>query len=72
MKSGFLVIDKEEGKTSTDIDRAVKKALHEKKVGHLGTLDPFATGLLIIGVNDATKLFTLIEEDKKTYAAILK
>lgn len=72
MKSGFLVIDKEEGKTSTDIDRAVKKALHEKKVGHLGTLDPFATGLLIIGVNDATKLFTLIEEDKKTYTAILK
>lgn len=72
MKSGFLVIDKEEGKTSTDIDRAVKKVLHEKKVGHLGTLDPFATGLLIIGVNDATKLFTLIEEDKKTYTAILK
>lgn len=72
MKSGFLIIDKEEGKTSIDVDRTVKKVLHEKKVGHLGTLDPFATGLLIIGVNDATKLFTLIEEDKKTYTATLK
>lgn len=53
------------------VDRLVKTNLQEKKVGHLGTLDPFATGLLIIGVGDATKLFTLIEEDKKTYVATL-
>lgn len=72
MKSGFLLIDKDASLTSQAVDREVKHRLAEKKVGHLGTLDPFATGLLIIGVGDATKLFPLLEEGKKTYLATLK
>lgn len=72
MKSGFLLIDKDASMTSQAVDREVKHRLEEKKVGHLGTLDPFATGLLIIGVGDATKLFPLLEEEKKTYLATLK
>ena len=71
MKSGFLLIDKKEGMTSQHIDYLVKKNLDQKKVGHLGTLDPFATGLLLIGVNDATKLFPFFEDSEKTYTATL-
>lgn len=69
MKNGFLLIDKDENLTSNDIDYKVKKIFKTKSVGHLGTLDPFATGLLIIGVNKATKLFPILSEDKKTYIA---
>lgn len=72
MLSGYIKIDKEEKFTSSDVDNIVKKRLNTKKVGHNGTLDPFATGLLIIGVNDATKSFTLLEEDEKEYVASLK
>lgn len=71
MKSGFLLIDKDEDLLSNDIDYKVKKIFNTKKVGHLGTLDPFATGLLIIGINSATKLFPYIDEEKKTYRATL-
>lgn len=72
MLSGYIKIDKEEKFTSSDVDNIIKKRLNTKKVGHNGTLDPFATGLLIIGVNDATKSFTLLEEDEKEYVASLK
>lgn len=71
MKSGFLIIDKAENKTSNQIDYSVKKIFKTKKVGHLGTLDPFASGILIVAVNYATKLFPLLEEDKKTYLATI-
>ena len=63
MKSGFLLIDKDVSLTSNDVDYKVKRIFNTKKVGHLGTLDPFATGLLIIGINEATKLFKVIDED---------
>lgn len=71
MKSGFLLIDKDVSLTSNDVDYKVKRIFNTKKVGHLGTLDPFATGLLIIGVNEATKLFKVIDEEKKSYVATL-
>lgn len=71
MKSGFLIIDKAENKTSNQIDYSVKKIFKTKKVGHLGTLDPFASGILIVAINYATKLFPLLEEDKKTYLATI-
>ncbi len=71
MKSGFLLIDKDVSLTSNDVDYKVKRIFNTKKVGHLGTLDPFATGLLIIGINEATKLFKVIDEEKKTYVAKL-
>ena len=71
-KVGFFFVDKPEGYTSKDCDSVIKRDFNLKKAGHLGTLDPFATGLLIVGVSDATKLFTLIDDEKKTYVATLE
>ena len=50
MRHGFLLIDKPEGPTSHDVVYSVRKLLHEKKIGHLGTLDPAASGLLVLAV----------------------
>ena len=50
MASGILYVDKPAGLTSRALDNAVQKLFHTKKVGHLGTLDPFATGLLIVAI----------------------
>ena len=72
MKSGFIKIDKEQNYTSQDVDSIIKKRLNTSKVGHLGTLDPFATGLLIVQVQEATKMTTLIEEQEKEYIATLQ
>ena len=66
---GILLIDKEKGKTSFDAVRIVKKILKCKKVGHAGTLDPFATGLLIILLGQGTKLSPYIMGGKKKYRA---
>lgn len=70
-KSGFLLIDKEEGVTSRFVDNKVGFLFGTKRVGHLGTLDPFATGLLLVAVNKGTKFLPYVEDDKKTYEAIL-
>ena len=70
--TGFALIDKEEGYTSKDVDSLLKRKFQIKSAGHLGTLDPFATGLLIVGFSDATKFFSLLDESKKTYQATLK
>ncbi len=69
--SGFLFIDKEEGITSQGVDTLIKKKFSIKKVGHLGTLDPFATGLLIIGIKEGTKFLPLFKDEWKTYQATL-
>lgn len=71
MISGFLKIDKEADYTSSDVDRVIKRQLDVPKVGHLGTLDPFATGLLIISVNEACKLTPMIPDGDKEYVATL-
>ncbi len=71
MNSGILYLDKPEGYTSRDVDSIIKRKFGEKKVGHLGTLDPFATGLLILGLGEATKVLSLIEDEEKEYAASL-
>lgn len=70
--SGFILIDKRSGFTSQDVDSLVKKQTGASKVGHLGTLDPFATGLLIVATNQATKLLPLVNDDYKEYLATLK
>ena len=57
---GFILINKEIGETSNNIVQKVKNALKAKKVGHLGTLDPIAEGLLILAVNKATKFSRII------------
>lgn len=71
MNSGILYLDKPEGYTSRDVDSIIKRKFGEKKVGHLGTLDPFATGLLILGLGEATKVLSLIENHEKEYVASL-
>ena len=69
MTNGFILIDKESGVTSSRVVQAVKKKFQFKKVGHLGTLDPMATGLLILAINRGTKFSSLLLESHKTYAA---
>ncbi len=69
MTNGFLLIDKESGVTSSRVVQAVKKNFQFRKVGHLGTLDPMATGLLILAINRGTKFSSLLLESHKTYAA---
>ena len=64
---GFILINKEIGETSNDVVQKVKKALKAKKVGHLGTLDPIAEGLLILAVNKATKFSSYFLESDKSY-----
>ena len=64
---GILLINKPEGITSFDVCYKIKKKLKVKKTGHGGTLDPFATGLLIIGVNKATRILNFFSDSSKTY-----
>ena len=71
MKDGFLLIDKESDYTSRDVCNIIAKIFDAKKVGHAGTLDPFATGLLIVALNNATKTLSYIEGQYKTYEATL-
>ena len=68
---GFLLLDKEKGISSNQLVQKVKKSLSLKKVGHLGTLDPMATGLMILAINRATKFSSyFLESDKSYYASI--
>lgn len=69
---GILLIDKPAGMTTRDIDNRLKYVFSTKKVGHAGTLDPFATGLVLIGLNQGTKALSLFEFLDKTYVAKLK
>lgn len=69
---GLLLVDKETHVTSREIDNQIKKRFDERGVGHLGTLDPFASGLLIVGLGQGTKLFPFMDEEKKTYMATLQ
>jgi len=64
---GLLLIDKPKGVTSHDCVSMVRRALGTKKVGHAGTLDPMATGLLVIGVGRATRLLRFLGDLPKTY-----
>ena len=68
---GVLIIDKPSGRTSHDIVRDVKKLLGAKKVGHAGTLDPLATGVLAVCINEATKLTRFFLQDDKEYRATM-
>ena len=70
MVNGCLLINKEKGLTSRQEVNKISKILKTKKVGHIGTLDPFATGLLIVLVGNATKISPFLEKEDKTYAII--
>ena len=69
MQHGFLVVDKEPGMTSHDVVAIGRKALGTRKVGHAGTLDPMATGVLVLGFNNGTRLLQYITDGDKSYLA---
>ena len=66
-QSGIIVIDKPEGKSSAFVDFIIKRQFGVKKVGHIGTLDPFATGVLAIAINGGTKAIPYIKTKSKIY-----
>lgn len=70
-QSGLLLIDKPEGPSSAHVVHRVKKFLGAKRVGHLGTLDPFASGLLPIGINEGTKIADIFLGGAKSYRAVM-
>lgn len=72
MRSGFLVIDKDQDFTSHDVVALARKSLKEKRIGHAGTLDPMATGVLVLGVGHATRLLSFITDGSKTYLATIR
>jgi len=67
---GLLLIDKPQGVTSHDVVNSIRRALGTKKVGHAGTLDPMATGLLLLGVGRATRLLRYLSGLGKTYEGV--
>ena len=69
---GFLLLDKEKGISSNQLVQKVKKSLSIKKIGHLGTLDPIATGLMILAINRATKFSSYFLESDKSYDASIQ
>ncbi|QIS14303.1 tRNA pseudouridine(55) synthase TruB [Nocardia arthritidis] len=69
---GLLVVDKDGGWTSHDVVAKCRKLLRTKKVGHAGTLDPMATGVLVLGVERATKLLGLLTLTTKAYTATIR
>jgi tRNA pseudouridine55 synthase len=70
--NGFVVIDKPAGITSHDVVSRVRRILGTRKVGHTGTLDPFATGVLPVAVNDGTKVIPFLDEGLKCYEAVMQ
>src|SRR5680860_738329 len=69
MTEGFLVIDKDPGMTSHDVVARVRRATGVKKVGHAGTLDPMATGVVVVAIGRVTRLIRFIQEFPKEYVA---
>ena len=70
--SGLLLIDKPEGWTSHDVVAKTRNLASTRRVGHAGTLDPMATGLLVLGLNNATKLLTFLVGESKTYVTTIR
>ena len=70
--AGFLVVDKPRSWTSHDVVEAVRRRLGTRRVGHLGTLDPLATGVLPLAVREATKLVPFLEGGAKSYAGAIR
>ncbi len=70
--SGVLLVDKPYGITSHDVVSRVRRAIGTRRVGHAGTLDPMATGLLVLGVNGATRLLTWVVGLDKEYTATIR
>ena len=72
MPNGIIIIDKPAGWTSMDVCAKLRGILHEKRVGHAGTIDPMATGVLPVFVGQATKAVSFAENGRKVYEAVLQ
>src|SRR6478672_8003059 len=70
--SGLVIVDKPQGWTSHDVVGRMRRIAGTRKVGHAGTLDPMATGVLVLGINKATRLLTYIVGTTKTYTATIR
>lgn len=70
--SGLVIVDKPQGWTSHDVVGRMRRLAGTRKVGHAGTLDPMATGVLVLGINKATRLLTYIVGVSKTYSATIR
>jgi tRNA pseudouridine55 synthase len=70
--SGLIIVDKPQGWTSHDVVGRMRRLAGTRKVGHAGTLDPMATGVLVVGINKATRLLTYIVGTSKTYTATIR
>ena len=70
--NGFLVVDKPQGVTSFDVVRTVRRSLKVRRVGHCGTLDPMATGVLPVAIGEATRLVEFVMDGEKIYRGTLK
>jgi tRNA pseudouridine55 synthase len=69
--SGLLLIDKPAGPSSAQVVHRIKECLGARRVGHLGTLDPFASGLLLLGINEGTKIADLFLHASKSYRGVM-
>jgi tRNA pseudouridine55 synthase len=72
MRSGILVVDKPQGPTSHDVVAAARRALGERRIGHCGTLDPLATGVLALAIGQATRLVQFLSGEAKHYEAVVR
>lgn len=72
MNTGIIIVNKPQGFTSRDVVNKVSKLLKTKKVGHTGTLDPIATGVLVVCIEKATKLCDMLTSEYKEYIATIK
>jgi tRNA pseudouridine55 synthase len=70
--TGFLIVDKPAGLTSHDVVNRIRRITGQKKAGHTGTLDPFATGVLPVALGEATKAIPFLDEFVKEYKAVLR
>ncbi len=72
MISGFALVDKQAGWTSHDVVGRLRRLYGQKRVGHAGTLDPMATGVLVVGLGHATRLLRFVQGQPKTYEATIR
>src|SRR4051795_6402117 len=71
-EAGLLVVDKPAGVTSHDVVGRIRRLAGTRRVGHAGTLDPLATGVLVVGVERATRLLTYLVGVEKEYLATIR
>ena len=72
MNAGLVIVDKPAGMTSHDVVGRCRRIFGTRRVGHAGTLDPMATGVLVIGIERATKILGLLTGASKSYAATVR